>query len=98
MQEIRKMSRSRAADSVDNPETLEILPLKLGVGLNIAMHASPTARVFFFFLLISTFQAHAASFFENLSLVFCLVLVVANAGPCVGRRIKQATLLVVTDN
>ena len=49
MQEIRKMSRSRAADSVDNPETLEILPLKLGVGLNIAMHASPTARVFFFF-------------------------------------------------
>ena len=41
--------------SVENPELINGLCLKPGVGHNIATHASPAARSFFL-VLISTFQ------------------------------------------
>ena len=44
--------------SVENPELTNVLRLKPGVGQNIAMHASPTARNFFLGL-ISTFPVHS---------------------------------------
>ena len=47
--------------SVENPELTNVLPVKPGVGQNIAMHAYPTARIFFF-VLIFTYTAHSPSF------------------------------------
>ena len=48
--------------SVENPELANVLPLKPGVDENIAMHALPTARNFFF-VLILTFPVDSPSFF-----------------------------------
>ena len=46
--------------SVESPELTDVLPLKPGVGQNIALLASPTARNSFL-VLISTFSAHTPS-------------------------------------
>ena len=70
--------------SVENSELPKVLPLKPGVGQNIAMHASSTAMNFF---LISTFPVHSTSFFSGLSLVF-LALTVANTAPCMSPQRK----------
>ena len=35
------------APSLENPKLTNVLPLKPGVGQNIATHASPTAKIFF---------------------------------------------------
>ena len=43
--------------SVENTELTNVLPLKSGLGQNIAMHASPTARNFFL-VLISAIPVH----------------------------------------
>ena len=43
------------------PSATNVLPLKPGVGQNIAMHASPTTRNFFL-VLISTFSVRLSSF------------------------------------
>ena len=43
---------------VKNPELTNVLPFKPGVGQKIAMHASLTARNFFF-VLFSTFMVHS---------------------------------------
>ena len=42
----------------------KVLPLKPGVGQNIALHASLTAR-YFFFELISTLPVHSPAFFQT---------------------------------
>ena len=47
--------------SVENPELTNVLP---GVCVSSAMHASPTARNFFF-VLILTFPVHLPLFFSN---------------------------------
>ena len=44
--------------SVENPELMNVLPLKPGVGQNIAMYALLTARNFFH-VLISTSHVHS---------------------------------------
>ena len=49
--------------SVENTELTSVLPLKLGVGQNIATHASP-APGDFFDVLTSTFKVHSPSFFS----------------------------------
>ena len=49
-------------------QSSKVLPLKPGIGQNIAMHASFTARNVFF-VLISTFPVHSPSFFQSLSWV-----------------------------
>ena len=49
--------------SIEKPELTNVLPLKSGVGQNIAMHASPTARNFFL-TLISTFTGSAYGLFR----------------------------------
>ena len=41
----------------------KVLPLEPGVGLNIAMHALPTARNFFLLVLFSIVLVHSPSFF-----------------------------------
>ena len=64
------LPQSGTADAeikVPSDEILEltnILPLKPGVGQNIAIHASPTARNIFL-VQISTFPVHSPSFFPN---------------------------------
>ena len=50
--------------SVENMEPTNVLPLKSGLGQNIAMHASPTARKFFL-VLISAIPVHWPSFFPS---------------------------------
>ena len=50
----------------------KILPLKSGVGQNVAGHASPTVRDFFFEL-ISTFLAYSPSFFSKLLSLFSCI-------------------------
>ena len=66
-------------------QSSKVFPLKLGVGHNIALRASPTARDFF--LLTSTFPVHSPSFFQNLSRVFP-VLAVTNTDSFVGLQNK----------
>ena len=61
-------------------QSLNVLPLKPGVGQYIAVHATLTARDFF---LISTLPAHSSAFFKNLPR-FYPVLAVANTGSCAG--------------
>ena len=56
-------------------QSLNVLPLKPGVGQYIAIHATLTARDFF--LLISTLPVHSPAFCPNLSQFFP-VLAVAN--------------------
>ena len=60
--------------SAENPELTNVLPLKPGVGQNIAMHASPAATNFFL-VLISTFTFIFFFFFfillQILPLHFC---------------------------
>ena len=46
--------------SVENPELTHVLPLKLGVGQNLSMHASPAARNFLN-VLISTLSLNSPS-------------------------------------
>ena len=50
--------------SVENTEPTNVLPVKSGLGQNIAMHASPTARKFFL-VLISAIPVHWPSFFPS---------------------------------
>ena len=45
---------------IENPELTNVLPLKLAVGQNLTMHASPAARNFFN-VLISTLLLHSPS-------------------------------------
>ena len=61
--------------------SLNVLPLKPGVGQYIAMHAMLTARDFF----LANFYppVHSPAYFPNPSRVFP-VLAVANTGSCVG--------------
>ena len=59
--------------TVENPELANVLPLKPGVGQNIAMHASPAARSFFL-VLIYAFPFHSTSFFSKYSPSFLAVL------------------------
>ena len=47
--------------SAENPELTNVLPLKRGVGQNIAMHVSPTYRNVIL-LLIITFPVHFTFF------------------------------------
>ena len=64
-------------------QSSKLLCVKPGVGQNIAMHVSPTAKDFFLEL-ICTFLVHSPSFFfQNLSQGVA-VLAVANAGFCMG--------------
>ena len=49
--------------SVENPELINVFPLKPGVGQKIAMYALLTARNFFH-VLISTSHVHSPSFFS----------------------------------
>ena len=68
--------------SVENSELTNVLPLKPGVGQNIATQASPTARNFFL-VLISTF--HLSSFFLSKSSPYFLTsLVLTDAVSRVG--------------
>ena len=70
---------------VENPELTNVLPLKPGIGQNITIHVSPTARNFFL-VLISTFLFHSPSFFslQSHSSLFNFALVLAYAVSCVG--------------
>ena len=77
--------------SAENPGLSEVLSFKPGLGHNIAMHASPNARIFFSPFLISTFLVHSTSF----SLDF-LALRMANTGSRVARGINKVILLVNT--
>ena len=61
-------------------QSLNVLPLKPGVGQYIATHTTLTARDFF---LISTFPVHSSTCFSQNLDVFP-VLAVANTGSCVG--------------
>ena len=61
------------------------MPLKSGVGHNIATYASPTARDFFLEL-ISTFLVHSSA--SPRPKVFFYMLAVANTGSCVGLQNK----------
>ena len=62
--------------SVENPQLMNVLPLKPGVSQNIAMYALLTARNFFH-VLISTYQVHSPSFFSKiLSLTLCVCVYV----------------------
>ena len=70
-------------------QNLKVLPLKPGVGQDIAMHAMHTARDFFLvhFFPFGPFTCTFFFFFKNLSRVFP-VLTVANTGSCVGPQNK----------
>ena len=61
-----------------------LLKPRSGIGQNIAIHASPTARDIFLEL-ISTLPVHSHAFFENLSRAFP-VLAVANTGSYAGSQ------------
>ena len=83
--------------SVGNPE-LKGSHLKPGVGQNIAMHASSTARVFFLEL-ISTFPVqHSPSFFPKISPELFLYELWLTQVSVSAHKIKSVTMLVVTDN
>ena len=71
-----------------NPELANVIPLKPGVGQNIAMHASPTASIFlffffffFFFFLVGCPKLYhlVYSFPYRSSPYFIIALVLANA-------------------
>ena len=66
-------------------QSLNVLPLKPGVGQYIVMHATLTARDFF--LLISTLPVHSSAFFPKPLPIFS-VLALANIGSCVGPQNK----------
>ena len=66
-------------------QSLNVLPVKPGVGQHIATHATLTVRNFF---LISTLPVHSLQFFQNLSRFFVPALAVANTGFCVGSQNK----------
>ena len=51
--------------SVENPELTNVLPLKPGVGQNIAVHASPTARNFFHVLILPSRSIYLNFFAQN---------------------------------
>ena len=68
-------------------QSLNVLPLKPGVGHNEDMHASPTARDFF--IELSTFRSIHLHFFQT-SPDFFPVLAVADTGSCVGPQNKTA--------
>ena len=63
------------------------MPLKSGVGHNIATYASPTARDFFLEL-ISTFLGHSSALTPPPPEFFFYMLAVANTGSCVGLQNK----------
>ena len=67
-------------------QSLKVLHLKPGVGQYIAIHAALTARDFFLASFYHFLSIHL-HFFQNLSQVF-LVLVVVNTGSCVGPQNK----------
>ena len=62
-------------------QSLNVLPLKPGVGQYVAIDATLTARNFF---LISTLPFHSSAFFPQTSPDFFSALAVANTGSCVG--------------
>ena len=64
---------------VENPELTNALPLKPGVGPNIAVYARNV-----FLVLISTFPAHSPTFFSRSSPYLLIALVLANAVSRVG--------------
>ena len=64
-------------------QSLIILPLRPGVGLYMAIHATLTARDF-----ISTLLVHSPCIFSKTSPNFFPVLAVANTGSCVGPQNK----------
>ena len=76
-------------------QSLQVLPLKPGVGQYIAIHATLTARDFF----LAKFYPSGpfVCIFKNLSRVFP-VLAVANNGSCVGPQNKIGHPALVTDN
>ena len=70
-------------------QSLNVLPLKPGVGQYIAIHAALTARDFF--LAVSTHPVHSPAFFPKhlpFFYFFFTVLAVANTGSCVGPQNK----------
>ena len=76
-------------------QSSEVLLLKPGAGLYIAMHVTPTVRNYF--LANLSLSAHSTAFFQTSPEFFpCwLWLTSVSVWAC---RIKWATLLVVTDN
>ena len=69
-------------------QSLNVLPLKFGVGQYIAVYAMLTARDFFLaYLYLSGPFTCTFFFFQNLSRFFP-VLAVANSGSCVGPQNK----------
>ena len=81
-------ARSYQRFSLQSQELSKVLPLKPGVGQNIADHAMPTARNYLpsNFYIPSPFNF----IFSRFSLCFFLPLDVANAGSCVGLWSKKA--------
>ena len=67
-------------------QSSKVLPVKPGIGQNIAIHASPTARDFFLEL-ISTLNVCLPAFLQNLSQALP-VLPVANTGSYIGLQNK----------
>ena len=80
--------------SVQNQKLSKLVPVKSGVGQNIAMHALPTARCFF----LSVHLPDLFSFLCSTFLFTCFALRLANAGPVWTHRIKWVTLLIVRGN
>ena len=76
--------------------SLNVLPLKPGVDQYIAIHATLTARDFFF--LIPTLLVHSPAFFSKTSSESFLCWLWLRPVPVWARRIKSITLLIVTDN
>ena len=72
-------------------QSLNVIPLKPGVGQYVAIHATLTARGFFF-----TYFYPSGPFtciFSKTSPDFFLVVAVVNTGSCVGPQNKKVTLL-----
>ena len=67
-------------------QSLNVLPLKPGVGQYIAIHTTLTARTFFLAYFYPSGQAPV--FFSKTTPDFFPVLVVANTGSCVGSQTK----------
>ena len=85
-----KLQTQKLKSHLVRTQSLNALPLKPGVGQNVALHATLTARISS--LLISTLPVHSPAFFQNLSRFFH-VLAVANTGFCVGRQKRIGHLL-----
>ena len=63
-------------------QSLNVLPLKPGVGQYIAIHATLTARDFFLFCLFRHFRSSHLHFFQNLSRFFPVLAVANTCFPC----------------